>query len=54
VLIAPATAVPQGYYAKFARYLAATQGFRVVTLDYRGIGRSKPERRPARFQGTDA
>ncbi len=41
VLIAPATAVPQGYYAKFARYLA-TQGFRVVTFDYRGIGRSKP------------
>jgi len=42
VLIASATAVPQGYYAKFARYLA-TQGFRVVTFDYRGIGRSKPK-----------
>lgn len=42
VLIAAATAVPQGYYAKFARYLA-TQGFRVVTFDYRGIGRSKPD-----------
>lgn len=42
VLIAPATAVPQGYYAKFARYLA-TQEFRVVTFDYRGIGRSKPK-----------
>lgn len=42
VLIASATAVPQGYYAKFARYLAA-QDFRVVTFDYRGIGRSKPQ-----------
>lgn len=42
VLIASATAVPQGYYAKFARYLAS-QDFRVVTFDYRGIGRSKPK-----------
>jgi predicted alpha/beta hydrolase len=42
VLIAAATAVPRGYYAKFARYLAE-QGFKVVTFDYRGIGGSKPK-----------
>lgn len=40
-LIASATAVPRGYYAKFARYLAE-QGFKVITFDYRGIGGSKP------------
>jgi predicted alpha/beta hydrolase len=42
VLIAAATAVPRGYYAKFARYLAE-QGFKVITFDYRGIGGSKPK-----------
>jgi predicted alpha/beta hydrolase len=40
-LIAAATAVPRGFYAKFARYLAS-QGFRVLTVDYRGIGESRP------------
>jgi predicted alpha/beta hydrolase len=39
VLILPATGVPQGYYAKFAAWLAQ-QGFRVLTFDYRGIGKS--------------
>lgn len=39
VLILPATGVPQGYYAKFASWLAQ-QGFRVLTFDYRGIGKS--------------
>ena len=39
VLILAATGVPQGYYAKFAAWLAA-QGFRVLTFDYRGIGKS--------------
>lgn len=39
VLILPATGVPQGYYAKFAAWLAG-QGFRVLTFDYRGIGQS--------------
>lgn len=39
VLIAAATAVPRGFYSKFARYLAE-QGFKVVTFDYRGIGGS--------------
>lgn len=40
VLIAAATAVPRGFYAKFARYLAG-EGFKVITFDYRGIGGSK-------------
>ena len=39
VLILPATGVPQGYYARFAAWLAA-QGFGVLTFDYRGIGQS--------------
>ncbi|MEA3192366.1 MAG: hypothetical protein QOD26_699 [Betaproteobacteria bacterium] len=39
VLILPATGVPQGYYAKFAAWLAR-QGFQVLTFDYRGIGKS--------------
>jgi len=39
VLILPATGVPQGYYAKFAAWLAG-HGFQVLTFDYRGIGKS--------------
>jgi len=39
VLIMPATGVPQSYYAKFAAYLGG-RGFKVLTFDYRGIGRS--------------
>jgi predicted alpha/beta hydrolase len=42
VLIHGATATPQAYYARFARYLAK-QGLRVITYDYRGIGRSRPQ-----------
>ena len=41
VLIHGATAVPQRYYAKFARYLAA-QGIAVLPYDYRGVGASRP------------
>jgi len=41
VVIAAATAVRRGYYAKFARFLAA-QGHPVLTFDYRGIGGSVP------------
>lgn len=40
VLIAPAMAVPQEYYAPFATWLA-TQGYAVATFDYRGIGLSR-------------
>lgn len=39
LVIAPAMAVPQSFYADFAAYLAR-QGFRVWTFDYRGIGES--------------
>jgi predicted alpha/beta hydrolase len=38
-LLAPATGVPQRFYAPFARWLAE-RGYAVLTLDYRGMGRS--------------
>jgi predicted alpha/beta hydrolase len=41
LILAGATGVPQGHYKRFSQY-AATQGFDVWTLDYRGIGMSKP------------
>ena len=41
LIVAGATGVPQGFYKRFAQY-AATQGLEVWTLDYRGIGLSKP------------
>jgi predicted alpha/beta hydrolase len=37
VIINPAMGVPQRYYAKFCRYLAA-HGHRAVVFDYRGMG----------------
>ena len=40
-LINSATAVPRKIYRGFAGYLAS-QGFAVVTYDYRGIGGSRP------------
>ena len=39
VIIAAAMAVPQSFYAAFARYLA-TRGYTAWTFDYRGIGES--------------
>ncbi|MFH1869799.1 MAG: alpha/beta fold hydrolase [Pseudomonadota bacterium] len=39
VVIAAAMAVPQAFYAPFARYLAR-RGYTVWTFDYRGIGES--------------
>lgn len=42
VIIHGATAVPQGYYRRFARFIAGALGTRVLTYDYRGIGRSRP------------
>ena len=41
LVMAGATGVPQGFYRRFAQF-AAGQGYSVMTLDYRGIGRSKP------------
>ena len=42
LVIAGATGVPQGFYRRFAEY-AAQRGFSTLTLDYRGIGQSKPD-----------
>ncbi|WP_317203524.1 alpha/beta fold hydrolase [Janthinobacterium sp.] len=40
IVIAPAIAVPQAFYAAYASFLAG-QGYRVWTFDYRGIGESR-------------
>jgi predicted alpha/beta hydrolase len=42
LIVAGATGVPQGFYRRFAEY-AAANGYTVLTLDYRGIGLSKPK-----------
>lgn len=42
LVVAGATGVPQQFYRHFAVF-AAEQGFDVLTLDYRGIGLSKPK-----------
>jgi len=42
VLIAAAMGVRQDFYAPFANWLA-TQGLRVTTFDYRGVGASLPD-----------
>ena len=49
VLIAGAFAVPQRYYARYANDLAS-RGHAVVTVDYRGLGES----RPAQMRGFSA
>ncbi len=41
LLVAGATAVPQGFYRRFSEH-AASQGYEVMTLDYRGMGLSAP------------
>lgn len=41
IVLAGATGVPQLYYRAFAEY-AASQGYTTLTLDYRGIGLSRP------------
>ncbi|MFG6455727.1 alpha/beta fold hydrolase [Roseateles sp. BYS96W] len=40
LVVAGATAVPQGFYRRFAEH-AARRGFETLTIDYRGIGRSR-------------
>lgn len=42
LIVAGATGVPQRFYSRFARF-AADQGIDVWTLDYRGIGLSRPQ-----------
>lgn len=51
VLVNSATAVKRGFYAKFATFLS-TQGYDVVTYDYRGIGGSRPKGSFRSFTGT--
>ena len=41
LIVAGATGVAQTFYQAFAQY-AASQGYETLTLDYRGIGLSKP------------
>lgn len=41
LVIAGATATPQGFYRRFAQH-AAARGFETYTLDYRGVGGSRP------------
>lgn len=41
LIVAGATGVPQRFYRAFASF-AAAQGYTTLTLDYRGIGLSKP------------
>ena len=42
IVISSATAVPRGFYRRFAQYFADV-GYRVLTYDYRGIGESRPK-----------
>lgn len=41
LIVAGATGVPQAFYRRFAEF-AAARGFATMTLDYRGIGASRP------------
>jgi predicted alpha/beta hydrolase len=43
VVIAAATGVPQGFYRRFASWLAE-RGVAALTFDYRGTARSRPQR----------
>ena len=42
LIMAGATGVQQRFYRRFAEH-ASAQGFNVLTLDYRGVGESKPK-----------
>lgn len=41
LIVAGATAVPQGFYRRFAQF-ASGEGLETLTFDYRGIGESRP------------
>jgi len=49
IVLAPATGVPQSFYAGFAQWLAG-QGVHVLRFDFRGVAAS----RPARLRGFEA
>lgn len=53
VLLVGAMGVDQNYYSAFAAWLA-TQGFYVVSFDYRGMGDSRPLRYRGSLRGFDA
>jgi predicted alpha/beta hydrolase len=53
LLIAPAMGVAQSYYAPFARWLSS-QGFVVLSFDYRGMGQSRPAEHRHSLRGFDA
>jgi predicted alpha/beta hydrolase len=53
VLIGGAMGVRQDYYAPFAQWLA-TQGFDVMTFDYRGMGESRGGSQGRSLRGFDA
>jgi predicted alpha/beta hydrolase len=53
VLIGGAMGVKQDYYAPFAEWLA-TQGFAVMTFDYRGMGDSRAPAQTKSLRGFDA
>jgi len=53
VLVVGAMGVEQQYYGAFARWLAS-QGYFVVTFDYRGMGDSRPMRYRESLRGFDA
>jgi predicted alpha/beta hydrolase len=42
IVVGSATAVPRGFYRRFAAY-AQSRGLNVLTIDYRGIGGSRPK-----------
>lgn len=42
VIVTSGTAVPQGFYRRFAEFMAGN-GYETLTFDYRGIGGSAPE-----------
>jgi predicted alpha/beta hydrolase len=54
VIIHGATAVPQRYYQRFATFAAQATGARVITYDYRGVGRSRPVAPASSLRGFDA
>lgn len=53
VLIAPAMGVRQDYYAGFASWLAR-QGYVTLSLDYRGVGDSRPADKRRTLRGFEA